>query len=68
MIIDVYRKDGPLCVAGVKNYDFYPETKILFAECDNGKVIYIPICDKVQSVEIYGGTEQGYLEGHDEAR
>ena len=68
MIIEVQRKDESVCVAGVKNYDFYPETKILFAECENGKVIYIPICDRVQSVEIYGGTECGYLEGHDEAR
>lgn len=68
MIIEVQRKDKSTCIVGVKNYDFYPETKILFVECENDKVIYIPIYDQVQSVEIYGGTERGYLEGHDEAR
>lgn len=68
MIIDVNRKDGGVYISNAKNYDFYPETKILFVECDDDKAIYIPICDKVQSVVVNRGTERGYLEGHDEAR
>ena len=67
MIIDVNRKDGGVYIRNVKNYDFYPETKILFAECEDNKAIFIPINEKVQSVIINGGTERGYLEGHDEA-
>lgn len=66
MTIDVNRKDGGIYVQNAKNYDFYPETKVLFVECEDDKVLYIPICDRVQSVMIKGGTERGYLEGHDE--
>jgi len=68
MIIDIDRNDGGAYVANAKSYDFYPETKILFIECDNCKVLFIPINESVKSVEIVGGTERGYLEGHDEAR
>lgn len=68
MIIDIHMNDGRSYVTSAKSYDFYPETKILFIECDNGKVLFIPISENVNSVEIVGGTERGYLEGHDEAR
>lgn len=67
MTIDVNRKDGGVYIQDVKDYDFYPETKILFAECEDDKAIFIPINENVQSVIIKGGTERGYLEGHDEA-
>ena len=49
----------------VQNYDFYPETKIIFVDCGDA-VYYLPMNDK-SVIEIYGGTERGYLEGHDEA-
>lgn len=52
----------------VKNYDFYPETKILFVECRDNEAIYIPINENVKDVRIRDGEERGYLEGHDEAR
>ena len=68
MIIDIDRNDGGAYVTNAKSYDFYPKTKILFIECDNGKVLFIPINERVKSVKIVGGTERGYLEGHDEAR
>jgi len=67
MNIDVDYMNGTCTyIVGVKNYDFYPETRILFAECENDKVCYIPINDNVKSVRIEGGMELGYLEGHDE--
>jgi hypothetical protein len=68
MIINVsYINGNDPCIVAAKNYDFYPETRILFVECENGKVCYIPINDNVKSVRIEGGIELGYLEGHDEA-
>jgi hypothetical protein len=51
----------------VIDYDFYPETKILFVNREDNQSVYIPFTEKVTSVYIYGGTERGYLEGHDEA-
>lgn len=51
----------------VKNYDFYPETKILFVECTDNEAFYIPINENVKRVRIMNGTERGYLEGHNEA-
>ena len=51
----------------VIDYDFYPETKILFVNREGNRSVYIPFTEKVTSVCIYDGTERGYLEGHDEA-
>jgi hypothetical protein len=51
----------------IKNYDFYPETRMLFAEGSDGESFYIPITENVKSVAIKGAGECGYLEGHDEA-
>ena len=50
----------------VKHYDFYPETKMLFVECNGDESYYIPINENVIRVRISGGNERGYLEGHDE--
>jgi hypothetical protein len=58
MTIDVNRKDGGIYIRDAKNYDFYPETKILFVECENNKVFFIPINEKVQCVSINGGIER----------
>ena len=52
----------------VKNYDFYPETKMLFVDCDDKQSYYIPINENVKRVRIMEGSERGYLEGHDETR
>ncbi len=68
MTINVNRNSKSIDIQNVKNYDFYPETMILFVERYDGESIYIPINENVLSVIIEGGTERGYLEGHDEAR
>ena len=52
----------------VIDYDFYPETKMLFVNREGDRSVYIPFTEKVTSVCIYDGAERGYLEGHDEAR
>lgn len=51
----------------VIDYDFYPETKTLFVNREGNHSVYIPFTEKVTSVYIFGGTERGYLEGHNEA-
>ena len=51
----------------VKNYDFYPETKMLFVDRDGNESYYIPINENVKLVRIMEGSERGYLEGRDEA-
>ena len=69
MTIDVSYANGTnTYIATAKNYDFYPETKMLFVECTNDEAFYIPMTENVKNVFIEGGTERGYLEGHDEAR
>ena len=50
----------------VKNYDFYPETKMLFVDCDDKESYYVPINENVKRVRIMEGSERGYLEGRDE--
>lgn len=50
----------------IKNYDFYPETKMLFVDCDGNESYYIPINENVKRVRIMEGSERGYLEGRDE--
>ena len=50
----------------VKNYDFYPETKMLFVDCNDNASYYVPINENVKRVRIIRGSERGYLEGHDE--
>ena len=62
----IMQDDAERNLKDVKNYDFYPETKLIFADCGDA-VYYVPV-DNKRIVEIYGGTERGYLEGHDEAR
>jgi hypothetical protein len=47
----------------VKNYDFYPETRLIFADC--GDAVYYITMDDKSVIEIYGGSERGYLEGRD---
>lgn len=66
MTINVNRNSKSIDIQNVKNYDFYPETMILFVERNCGESIYIPINENVLSVIIEGGAERGYLEGHDE--
>lgn len=67
MTINVVAQNGKQSIlSNVKNYDFYPETRLIFADCGD-TVCYIPI-DNNATIEISGGTERGYLEGHDEAR
>lgn len=66
MIIKMIFQDGTeKKLNGVKNYDYYPETNLLFAETVDASY-YIPVSDKAV-IEVYGGAERGYLEGHDEA-
>ena len=68
MIIDVSYANGTnTYISTAKNYDFYPETKMLFVECTNDEAFYIPMTENVKNVFIEGGTERGYLEGHNEA-
>lgn len=68
MIIDVAYLNGTnTYISCVKNYDFYPETRMLFIECTNGEYFYVPITENIKSVMIENGAECGYLEGHDEA-
>lgn len=69
MIIEASYVNGETeYIPNVKNYDFYPETRMLFIEDTTQKAFYIPVSEKVKSLMIEGGTERGYLEGHDEAR
>ena len=68
MSIEVMHVDGTSTyIDMVKNYDFYPETKMLFVDCDDNESFYVPINKNVKRVRIMGGSERGYLEGHDEA-
>lgn len=68
MNIDVTYINGTgMYIESVKNYDFYPETRMLFVECPGDKAFYIPITENVKSILVENGTERGYLEGHDEA-
>ena len=68
MTIEVMHKDGvPTFIDLVNRYDFYPETRMLFVECADNEVIYIPINENVKRVRIRDGEERGYLEGHNEA-
>ena len=70
MKIAILYNDGKVyTIPDVKNYDFYPETRTLFVERSvDDESYYVPITDKVKTLQIVGGTERGYLEGHDEAR
>lgn len=69
MIIETRHIDGPeTYIVSAKSYDFYPETKMLYVDCDDDQSFYIPLNENVKYVRIEGGTERGYLEGHDEAR
>jgi len=68
MTIEVTHVNGTdTCIELVKNYDFYPETKMLFVDCDDNESFYIPINENVRLVRIMEGSERGYLEGHNEA-
>lgn len=62
----VYKDDKERKLTDIIHYDFYPETKLIFADCGDA-VYYVPIMEDA-IIEIFGETERGYLEGHDEAR
>lgn len=67
MNIEVMHMNGvPTFIDLVNKYDFYPETRMLFVECADNETLYVPINENVKGVRIQGGTERGYLEGHDE--
>lgn len=67
MTIEVMHVNGTnTYIDFVKNYDFYPETKMLFVDCDDNESVYIPINENVKRIAIRGGAERGYLEGRDE--
>ena len=68
MTIEVLHANGMTTLFDiVKNYDFYPETRLLFVECDDDESYYVPINENVIRVGIKDGAERGYLEGHNEA-
>ena len=61
-----FRNDHIKDINNVKNYDFYPETRMLFIE-RNDCSFFVPVNENVKAVIVCGGSEHGYLEGHDEA-
>lgn len=67
MIIEVSFVNGPdEYYDDVWNYDFYPETKMLFINRKNKTSTFVPITKQVKAIHIVDGTERGYLEGRDE--
>lgn len=67
MTIEVMHVNGTNAyIDSVRGYDFYPETKMLFVDCNDNESVYIPINENAKRIVIRGGSERGYLEGRDE--
>lgn len=67
MIIETIFVNGENeCYNDVIDYDFYPETKMMFINRKYNVSTYVQFTENVKAVHICNGTERGYLEGHDE--